>query len=203
VGLFGILPLMPGLDGEVWQRGALGAGVLLAIGTGLGGELGARLVPLERRGLAWARLGPQPSGAWVTAKWLTSLIVGTPLVVLIWALTVFGLRLPPESAAVALATGLLALAGGAASGIWIGAAFGDPEWTNPRAMLRLAGRVLSLIAFVIQAAMLGLLILVPASNGAGTVAWLWIAVGGALVLGWTWLAARGSSEALDRSPIAE
>jgi hypothetical protein len=40
-----------------------------------------------------------------------------------------------------------------ALGLWTGAAFGDPQWTNPRAMLSLSGRILASVLLIAQAGM--------------------------------------------------
>jgi len=39
-----------------------------------------------------------------------------------------------------------------ALGLWTGSAFGDPKWTNPRAMLTLGGRLLASGLLLLQAA---------------------------------------------------
>ena len=70
------------------------------------------------------------------------------------------LRLGPSDAASVLLQGGAALATSIAIGFWVGAAFGDPAWRHPRAMLKGMGRLVAVILLVGQAA--GWLALRPA-----------------------------------------
>ncbi|MCC6649877.1 MAG: hypothetical protein IT348_01865, partial [Candidatus Eisenbacteria bacterium] len=49
-----------------------------------------------------------------------------------------------------LILGILALPVATAAGLWVGALFADPEWSHPRAMLRVPGRLLSALVMIVQ-----------------------------------------------------
>jgi hypothetical protein len=118
--------------------------MLIALTVGLGHEIAARMLPFERRGSAWMRLAPVAPGRWLAGKFAGALALTLPLL----AVASTGLALahpvgPAEWVWLAcLAVPALVLA--LATGLWVGAAFGDPEWTNPLAMLEFGGRLLGL-----------------------------------------------------------
>src|SRR5205085_11823710 len=50
------------------QPRSLVRAMLLALTVGLGYEVAARSIPIERRGIAWSRLAPVRAHAWIAAK---------------------------------------------------------------------------------------------------------------------------------------
>jgi hypothetical protein len=117
--------------------------MLLALTVGLGYEVAARSVPLEREALAWSRLAPVPAWRWIAGKLAGAAWLALPLFGLATLSLAFAIPLPratwPELVAVALA----ALATALAFGVWAGTTFGDPAWTHARAMLTVEGRLLT------------------------------------------------------------
>jgi hypothetical protein len=145
-----LLPAMGGLPAE---REVLGTAVLATLAIGLGSEVGARAVPLEREAIAWCRLAPGGGGSWALAKWVTASLMSIPLYLAAAIAVVQGLRPAPDEALRMVAVPLLVLLLALSVGVWFGARFGDPAWTNPRAMMRLSGRLLAMLAFAAQAAL--------------------------------------------------
>jgi hypothetical protein len=125
--------------------------MILALTVGLGYEVGARAVPFERSGLALTRLTPLPAARWVMAKLVGGALVCLPLLgvaVLALALT---FHLPAFRWLEVFSAAIAALAVSTSLGIWIGLEFGDPTWTNPRAMLTLTGRLTASTLLIGQA----------------------------------------------------
>jgi hypothetical protein len=149
--LWTILPLLSAPLGA-WDGTWLARAMLVALAVGLGYEVGARAIPFERQGLAWVRLAPIDPYRWVAAKLAGTVVVAVPLAGA--ALVAVGLAFALgglEILDLAL-LGCSALLVSLSLGLWTGSRFGDPEWTNPRAMLRFEGRVIAAILLVVQVA---------------------------------------------------
>lgn len=125
--------------------------MLLALTVGLGYEVAARAIPFERRALAWSRLAPQDTGRWLAGKLLSTGAISLPIVALAAAAMAQAIPLPAREWLAAAALVLPALGFSLALGVWTGAAFGDPQWTNPRAMLTLGGRLVASLVLLAQA----------------------------------------------------
>ncbi len=137
----------------------LGHAMLIALDVGLGHEVAARALPFERDALAWARLAPVAPLRWVLSRLPGVLVIVLPLHLVAWLTISVALHLPASDAVDILLRAGAALASASAIGLWTGAAFGDPGWTHPRAMLRWTGRLVAVTALGLQA--LGWLALQP------------------------------------------
>lgn len=149
--LWTLLPLV----GEPLYHAAapvLGRAMLIALTVGLGYEVAARSFPFERHGWTWMRLAPIRRSAWIAARMAAAAIVSVPLVLIASASMALTLDLGPLALARAFALVLPALALSLSVGIWTGAAFANPAWTNPRGMLTATGRVLATALLLVQAA---------------------------------------------------
>jgi hypothetical protein len=124
--------------------------MLLSLAVGLGYEVGARALPFERRGLVWARLAPVPALQWTMARWLGALALSFPLTVAASFVAGRLLHLNEGESLGALTGALPALVLSLAIGIWTGSRFGNPDWTNQRAMLSTSGRVLAILLMFAQ-----------------------------------------------------
>ncbi len=124
--------------------------MLVSLAVGLGYEVAGRSVPFERRGLAWLKLSPQPPARWLFAKLSGAALFSLPILVFATVAITLALRPAPALLATALMVTLSALVSSMALGIWTGVRFGDPEWVNPRAMLRLRGRLIAAFGLVFQ-----------------------------------------------------
>jgi len=147
--LWGLLPLAGLLGGGI-ERAELVRLVLLSLSVGLGYEVAARAIPFERHAGHWARVAPVPAIRYVAGKLAGATAISIPIVlavatVLVVAGAAEGVRPGPLAG---LIVGALALS--QATGLWAGAAFGDPLWVNPRAMLRFAGRVIASVLVLVQ-----------------------------------------------------
>jgi ABC-2 type transport system permease protein len=127
--------------------------MLLTVSVGLGYEIAARSIPFERHLGYWSRVSPLPAGRWLAAKVIGAGLLAIPVVVL--AGTVLGAVRPLPAGvlwrAACVVTGALTLS--ISSGVWAGLVFGDPEWINPRAMLRLSGRLATSGLLLLQIAL--------------------------------------------------
>jgi hypothetical protein len=165
-----VLPLAP-LPPLVLARD-----MLIALSVSLGHDLAARALPLERDGLHWARVSPVGPARWVRHRALGVGLAGTCLVALALAVVGLALGLEPAAWLDAAVFGLASGASATATGLALGARFGDPSWTDPRAMLGAGGRALSAAALLLQAtAWLGLAHAVPAAGIPPAVALLLVA----------------------------
>lgn len=128
-----------------------GRTMLLAMAVALGYEVGCRVVPFERAGLAWSRLSPIAPRRWNAIKLASAAAISLPL--LLAAAVAIRLTLPLGWGAWLglLLAGLSALAVALAVGLWTGWTFADTAWTNPRAMLTLGGRVVATLLLLAQA----------------------------------------------------
>jgi hypothetical protein len=128
-----------------------GRTMLLAMAVALGYEVGCRVVPFERAGLAWSRLSPVAPRRWNAIKLAGAAAISLPL--LLAAALAIRLTLPLPWAAWLglLSAGLSVLAVALGVGLWTGWTFADGAWTNPRAMLTLGGRVVATLLLLTQA----------------------------------------------------
>jgi ABC-2 type transport system permease protein len=132
-----VLPLAP-LPHQVLARD-----MLIALTLSLGNDVAARALPLERTSLAWARLSPVGGARWVRRRALGVGLLGVSILVATSLVVGVGLRLSPAGVVDAFAFALAAAASAMAAGLLVGAALGDPEWRDPRAMLGIGGRTVS------------------------------------------------------------
>jgi len=126
--------------------------MLLALTVGLGYEVEARSIPFERDGLAWVRLAPVRVGRWMVAKLLGAYALSLPLMLAAGIALAVAFRLPARDWVETACLVVPALGMSVALGLWTGTAFGDPKWTNPRAMLSLSGRLFASLLLLLQAA---------------------------------------------------
>jgi hypothetical protein len=150
VALWTLLPvaLGPLLENS---REMLARTLLLSLAVAVGSEAGARAVPLEREALLWARLAPVSPANWLASRYLGAIAISLALVAAATAGSAWALGLTASELLDLFAWVAPALMLSLAVGVWAGVAHGDPRWTNPRAMLRPAGRILSTILLVAQA----------------------------------------------------
>jgi len=125
--------------------------MLVALAIGLGYEVGARTIPYEGPALAWTRLSPLPAWRWNGAKWLGGALLSLPLMVIAALVSRFALSIAWLEWSEAIAAGLGALSFSLALGLWTGWTFGDPHWTQPRAMLTFPGRLIASGLLIVQA----------------------------------------------------
>ena len=149
--LWTLLPLVaaPLFDAPV---ASIARVMLLALTVGLGYEIAARAIPLERRGLAWMRLAPVSGRAWVLARYASAGALAVTLFTFGALATVGSLGVGEGDLLELLALTVPALALALATGLWSGAAFGDPDWRSARGMLTLPGRMASSALLLVQAA---------------------------------------------------
>jgi hypothetical protein len=131
---------------------AIARAMLLALTVGLGYEVGARMLPFERRGIAWVRLGPVPASRWIAAKLAGAAALSLPLMAVAATSMMLALDLGARETIEALALAVPALGLALAVGLWTGARFGRADWTNPRAMLDVTGRAAATLLLLVQAA---------------------------------------------------
>jgi len=180
-----VLPLAP-LPPLVLARD-----MLVALSVSLGHDLAARALPLERDGLHWARVSPVGAARWVRLRALGVGLAGAGLVAAALAVVGLTLRLEPAQWLDAGVFGLGAAAGTMATGLALGARFGDPGWTDPRAMLGGAGRAWSALAMLVQgSAWVALAHRAPATGLAPGTAFLLLGGAGVLAAALLALAAR-------------
>lgn len=178
--LWTLLPLVSRAVLET-QGGALVRAMLATLAVGLGYEIAARTVPFERRAVTWVRLAPVDPGRWLAAKLAGAAALALPLIAGAWVLlgAVTGLRPAEWAETGAFALGALGLSLGL--GLWAGTRFGDPKWTNPRAMLHLGGRLVAAGLMMAQIALWLLLgtfsAMAPAALPGGRLALLALAIG--------------------------
>jgi hypothetical protein len=150
------------------SRTLLARTMLLSLAVAIGSEVAARAVPLERGALVWSRLAPVSPARWLGARLLGAAAIAVALMVVATAGSVWALGLDARQLAAVLALVIPALALALALGLWAGVAFGDPAWTNPRAMLRPAGRLVATVLLIAQA--IGWVVLAMRAGGAWNVA---------------------------------
>lgn len=141
-----ILPLAP------LAPVVLGRDMVIALSVSLGHDLAARALPLERDGLMWARCSPVGAARWLKLRLLGVALAGLVLVAVALAVVGLALRLPPAELLDVAVFGIAAGGSAIATGALLGARFGDPAWTDPRAMLGTAGRALGATLLLAQSA---------------------------------------------------
>jgi hypothetical protein len=148
--LWMLLPLIIAPTLEMAPAG-LARSMLVMLATGLGYEVAARALPLERRSLAWAALSPVGVGGWVACRIAGVVALTLPLMAGAAIAVILGLGLDARGAghAALLALGAWALAMG--TGLLTGARAGDPDWVHPRAMLGFGGRLAASVLALAQA----------------------------------------------------
>jgi hypothetical protein len=149
--LWALLPLA-GLAGGAVEPEYLVRLILLASSVGLGYEVAARTIPFERHAEFWMAMAPVSAIRYRVAKLFGAMAVAAPLVTFVAAvLLLTGVaRLQDLPSLAGLVAGALVLS--QATGLWAGSRFGDPEWVNPRAMLRFTGRLVASILVIAQIA---------------------------------------------------
>ena len=125
--------------------------MLVALTVGLGHEVASRALPFERDAIQWLRIAPIHPTRWVALRVPGVLVIALPLFLLGWVAVAVTLRLGPSDTANVLLQSGAALATSIAIGFWVGAAFGDPAWRHPRAMLTGTGRLVAVLLLVGQA----------------------------------------------------
>jgi hypothetical protein len=130
----------------------LGRAMLVALSVSFGTDVAARALPLERTALAWVRLSPVGSARWVCLRALGVALLALVLVLAATALVCIALGLRGMAALDSLVFAVCAIFTALPTGLCMGALFGDPMWTDPRAMLGMGGRALTAGALLIQAA---------------------------------------------------
>ena len=140
-----LLPIAP-LPHQVLARD-----MLIALSVSLGHDVAARALPLERASLAWARLSPVGGARWLRMRSLGVVLAGGTFVLLAHALVCRGLDLEGAAALDALVFAAAAATSALATGLCLGAGFGQTSWTDPRAMLGPGGRVVSASVLLAQA----------------------------------------------------
>ena len=121
----------------------VGRVMLVTLAVALGYEVAARAVPFEREGLPWMKLAPIRPQRWLAGRLsgvaaLSLAVLGAAAGLIAIALHA-GVRDWLEIASLVLP----ALAPSLVLGIRTGILYGNPRWTNPRAMLGTRGRVLA------------------------------------------------------------
>jgi hypothetical protein len=170
------LPLQP------LHSPALVRAMLLTLSVGMGYEIAARAFPLERRGAEWMRLAPIPARSWAVARLVSTGSLALALVAIAGASLGWAGRLGPGDWLGTMALVIPALALSIAVGLWTGAEFGDPNWTNPRAVLTLGGRLVAALLVIAQVAgWLTLTAIAEAASGAS--GWLFVWLPGAVAAG--------------------
>jgi hypothetical protein len=150
--LWTLLPLVGAAKWDLpWSQ--LARLMLVVVSVGLGYEIAARSVPFERHGGYWARIAPIDPGHWLAGKLAGSGLLALPVVTLIGLVLAFTRPISLESwgGTACLVLGALALSVG--TGVWAGVLFGDPAWINPRAMLRITGRLATSFLLLAQIAL--------------------------------------------------
>jgi Putative ATP-binding cassette len=150
--LWTLIPLV-GAPLHPSSSATLARAMLLALTVGLGYEVAARSLPFERQGLAWVRLAPVGAGRWVAAKLTGAFLLALPIMLVAAVSLALAFHLSLRAWIETACLVLPALGLSIALGLWTGAAFGDPQWTNPRAMLSLSGRILASVLLIAQAGM--------------------------------------------------
>jgi hypothetical protein len=138
-------PLIPG------PRAAVMTAALVVLAGGLGYEVAARAVPLERSGFALLIGAPHHPARWLVAKLAGSSALAGAVYAAAGVSLALGLRVPAPVAWRAAGWGALALTTALCGGLALGTRFADFGWTNPRAMLVAGGRGLAALGLVLQA----------------------------------------------------
>jgi len=144
--------LLPLVSVPLWPvAGAtLARAMLVLLALGIGYEVGARALALEREGLPWSRLAPGGAGRWIAGRLAGVALLALALIVPAGAAVVVTFRLPIAALPALAEWTLSAAALSLALGLLTGALFADPAWNHPRAMLGPAGRLAGTLLLVAQ-----------------------------------------------------
>ena len=145
--LWMLLPVVARPAGLAVEAG-LARLMLLALTVGLGYEIAARSLPLEREALAWSRLAPVPEWRWIAGKLAGAALLALPIFALAVAALATAMPLPRGVWPGLVALALPGLATALGFGVWAGAAFGDPAWKHARGMLTVEGRFVTAFGMV-------------------------------------------------------
>jgi hypothetical protein len=126
--------------------------MLVTLAVALGHEVAARTLPFERSGGAWRQLAPVAPARWASAKLAGAAAIAVPILLVASVTLALVFRLPIIEWLRVLGLGLPALAVALSLGLLSGATFGNPRWTDPRAMLGVAGRLVALLLLAGQIA---------------------------------------------------
>lgn len=148
--LWALLPLVLSPVLEL-PAGALARSMLVLLATGLGYEVAARALPLERHLIAWAALSPVGVRGWVLRRAVGVAALSLPIMLLAGSAIAVSIAPAPEALAHAALLGVGAWALATGIGLATGAIAGDRDWIHPRAMLGLGGRLAASLAAVLQA----------------------------------------------------
>lgn len=140
------VPLFPVGDAE------LARAMLVLLGVGIGYEVGARALALERTGLAWAHLAPLGPRRWLAGRLAGVGVLAIAMIVPAGAAVAAGFRLPMVALPALAEWTLSAASVSIALGLLTGAAFADTAWNHPRAMLSVGGRLAGTLLLVLQVA---------------------------------------------------
>jgi ABC-2 type transport system permease protein len=181
--------LLPFVSAPLFEQtpALLTRATLLTLAVGLGYEIAARMMPFERRAAAWMRLAPVRTSSWLAGKAAAAALIALPLLLVAAGGMAAAMPLGPEewSRVACLAVPALALA--LVTGLWAGTVFGDPDWTNPLAMLDFGGRMVGIALLLGQAGVwIGFATLAFSAPGglpAGLEFWGPAALAGAAALG--------------------
>ena len=147
--LWTLFPLVS-LSVRVAPGPRVASAMLVMLAVALGYEVAARSLPFEREGGAWRQLAPVPATRWAAAKLGGAAAIAAPILLVASAAIAMALRLGTIEWLRVLALALPALGLALALGLMNGITFGNPRWTDPRAMLGLSGRWISLLMLAIQ-----------------------------------------------------
>lgn len=139
------VPVVP-MDPEL-----LASTMLMALTVGLGHEVASRALPLERHALHWAHVAPVGPTRWVLLRFLGVLLITAPLYLLAWIAISLATGISASAAATVLVIGTGPMLTAIALGFWVGARYGDPDWSHPRGMLTPAGRLVAMFVLLSQA----------------------------------------------------
>lgn len=144
--------LLPLLSVSLFPAGdvELARAMLTLLAVGIGYEVGARALALERGALAWAHLSPLGSSRWVLGRLAGVGLLAVAILVPAGAAVAIGFRLPPAVLPVLAEWTLCAAAISISVGLLTGAAFADTGWNHPRAMLSLPGRLAGTLLLLLQ-----------------------------------------------------
>jgi hypothetical protein len=150
--LWTLFPLV-GLSLHAPSTPGLMRAMLVTLAVALGYEVAARSLPFEREGGAWRQLAPVPPARWAAAKLAGAAAIAAPIVLAASVALALVFRVGVLEWLRVLCLALPALGLALALGLVNGATFGNPRWTDPRAMLGLAGRLIALLLLAVQLAM--------------------------------------------------
>jgi hypothetical protein len=144
--------LLPLLSLSLFPAGdvALARAMLTLLAVGIGYEVGARALALERGGLAWAHLSPLGCSRWVLGRLAGVGLLAVAILLPAGAAVALGFRLPPAVLPDLAERTLCAAAISISLGLLTGAAFADTGWNHPRAMLSLPGRLAGTLLLLLQ-----------------------------------------------------